>query len=251
MRTDLAHESEPKPEGNFVTLFCEEFDAPRDIAALTESLHSVLNEALKDGNIADKKILVAGLGNENITPDSLGVRTVGKVLATGHFATAPEIRGEFDELGLREVYVIAPGVMAQTGFETARQLRFVADGLAPDCLIVVDSLACNSAARLAKTIQLTDTGISPGSGVGNNRCEISQKLFGIPVIAIGIPTVIDLECLTEKSPSDDKTGAPCMVVPRNIDVVVNHFARVISAAINRVLNPGLDESEIENLMMFA
>jgi spore protease len=245
MRTDLAHESEPKPQGNYATLFCEQLDSVHDIAALTGALNDILPD------IGGKKVLVAGLGNDNITPDSLGVRTVAKVLATGHFANNAELRGEFDELGMNEIYVVAPGVMAQTGFETAEQLRFIADGIQPDCLIVVDSLACNSTERLTRTIQVTDTGISPGSGVSNNRREISPKTFGIPVVAIGVPTVIDLNSLLKDVESNEKPNDICMVVPRNIDIIINHYARVISAAINRVLNPKLDESEIESLMTFS
>jgi spore protease len=236
MRTDLAHETSPKPDGNYVTLFCEELDARADTAALTDALREIIPV------IADKKFLIAGLGNENITPDALGVRAAAKVLATGHFASNAALHNEFTELGMSEIYVIAPGVMAQTGFETAEQLRYLVRGIKPDCMIVIDSLACSSVERLTTTIQLTDTGISPGSGVQNNRKEISQTTFGIPVIAIGVPTVIDWQ-------GETKCGSPFMVVPRNIDVVINHYARVISAAINGALNPGLDESEIEQLMM--
>ncbi|MCL1881539.1 MAG: GPR endopeptidase [Oscillospiraceae bacterium] len=240
MRTDLAHEKQPKPQGNYETIFCKELDTEKDIAALTEVLSKMLPELSHN-----QKILVAGLGNENITPDSLGVRAVNKVLATGHFASNVELKNEFVELGMKEVYSITPGVMAQTGIETSQQLQFIAKGIRPDCLLVVDSLACNSTQRLGTTIQLTDTGISPGSGVQNNRLEISQKIFGVPVIAIGVPTVIDWQ---EESLI---SGEPFMVVPRNIDIIVNHYARVISAAINRTLNPGLNESEIECLMMYT
>jgi spore protease len=251
MRTDLAHESNPKPSGNYVTLFCEEFDTPQDIAALTDALHKVLPPGF---DAADKKTLIVGLGNANITPDSLGVRAASKVLATGHFCANPELQEEFDELGMRNVCVVTPGVMAQTGFETADGLRYIADGIRPDCIIVIDSLACSSVERLAKTIQLTDTGISPGSGVANNRREISAQVFGIPVIATGVPTVIDW--LHGQKPTRDvhtpgHDESPLMVVPRNIDVIINHYARVISSAINRVLNPGLNESEIEGLLMHS
>ncbi|MCL1832068.1 MAG: GPR endopeptidase [Oscillospiraceae bacterium] len=240
MRTDLAHESNPKPQGNYVTLFCDERDTDKDIQKLTKALSGIIEGILPD--VRDKKILVVGLGNENITPDSLGVRAAAKILATAHFTATPELRREFDELGLREVCVISPGVMAQTGLETAQQLRFITDGIKPDCIIAIDSLACNSTARLAKTIQLTDTGISPGSGVANNRRELSRDTLGAPVIAVGVPLVIDMVR------DDSDNTEPFMVVPRDIDVIVNHYARVISAAVNRTLNPELDETEIEQLL---
>jgi len=244
MRTDLAHElnkESKSPEGNFVTLFCDELDADKEIAELSDALKQML------APLKAKSVLVAGLGNMNITPDALGVRTAAKTLATGHFAANPELQEEFRELELRTTYVISPGVMAQTGFETAEQLKLIAKGIKPDCIIAVDSLACNSFERLAKTIQITDTGISPGSGVANNRCEISPKTFGLPVIAIGVPTVID--ALLENHAGND--DAPLMLVPRNIDIVINHFSRVIAGAINRVLNPKLSQSEIDNLLMFS
>jgi spore protease len=185
-------------------------------------------------DIQEPKFLVAGLGNSNITADSLGVRVAEKVLATAHFAAHPE----FDELGLNQVNVFMPRVMAQTGFESADQIKFIAAGMNPDCLIVVDSLSCSSIERLTKTIQITDTGIFPGSGVGNNRCEISQETLGFPVIAIGVPTVVFLprEC-------DEP------LVPRDIDMMVNRFSKIISNAINTALNPSLSCEEVQSLVM--
>ena len=241
MRTDLAHEMNTKPQGNYSTVFCGEageLDADTEIAELVKALAPMLPP---DAN----SFLIAGLGNANITPDSLGVRTAGKTLATAHFTANAELQEEVEQLGLRKTYVLSPGVMAQTGFETAQQLKLLTDGISPDCLIVIDSLACNSFERLCATIQVTDTGITPGSGVANNRTEISQKTFGIPVVAVGVPTVIDY--LGKKTPS----GEAFMVVPRNIDIVVNHFSRVIATALNRVLNPGLSASEIDSLLMYS
>ncbi|MCL2634126.1 MAG: GPR endopeptidase [Oscillospiraceae bacterium] len=228
-RTDLAHEMGVKPGGNYDTLFCDELDSDSEISALSKIISRYLpvKQTLKT--------LVVGLGNENITPDSLGARAAGRVLATAHFTG----HSEFDELGLREVYVITPGVMAQTGFESAEQLKYIVNGVKPDCLIVIDSLACRDTGRLGHTIQVTDTGISPGSGVKNERREFSEKTFGIPIIAVGVPTVVDLTI------SDEETF---MAVPRDIDVIVNHFARVISGAVNKALNPTLSESEIEKLL---
>jgi spore protease len=216
-----------KPPGSYYTLFCPDMETEDEISALSQTLIQILPDT------KNLKILVVGLGNENITPDSLGVRSAGKVLATGHLKKAS--RNEFDELGLREVYVVAPGVMAQTGLESVEFLKLLADGIKPDCLIVIDSLACGERSRLGSTIQLTDTGISPGSGVKNERKEFSQSVFGVPVVAVGVPTVIDI--------NED------LLVPRNIDVLINHFARIISAAFNKVLNPNLDESDIEKLLI--
>jgi spore protease len=129
--------------------------------------------------------------------------------------------------------------MAQTGLESAEQIRLIAAGIKPDCLIAVDSLACSERERLARTIQVTNTGISPGSGVKNERKEFSRAVFGVPVIAIGVPTVIEQRHAGE---------AALLLVPRDIDTVISHYSRVISDALNRVLNPMLDESEIAELL---
>jgi len=223
-RTDLACELAQKPEGNYATIYCDELDSPSEIAELSHILGQFIPKEVG-------KTLVVGLGNESITPDSLGVRAARKVLATAHFKG----HSEFTELNLSEVYVVSPGVMAQTGLESAQLVKSVADLVKPDCLVVIDSLACSKRERLAKTIQVTDRGIAPGSGVKNERMEFSRKVFGMPVVAIGVPTVIDVD--------DD------MLVPRDIDVVISHYARVISGAVNRTLNPGLSESEIEQLLM--
>ncbi|MCL1788954.1 MAG: GPR endopeptidase [Oscillospiraceae bacterium] len=226
-----------KPAGTYITLSC--FETNRDKETETAVLSHIIVKMLSDiHKKSSYSILVTGLGNDNITPDSLGVRTVEKVLATAHFTG----QQEFSELNLRPVYVIEPGVMAQTGLESAEQLKFIADGIKPDFLIVIDSLACNERQRLAQTIQITDTGISPGSGVKNERKEFSKGVFGVPVIAIGVPTVIDL------SFESNADKGSFMLVPRDIDLIITHFASVISGALNRALNPSLDESEIETLL---
>lgn len=186
-----ASEKTGKPAGTYITLTCAEksefsaFSDPQsETAALSEILFRIMARTLS-GSHKDGKILVTGLGNNSITPDALGVRTAEKVLVTAHFAG----HSEFAELGLREVFVIKPGVMAQTGLESAEQLKLISDGIKPRCIIAIDSLACSERERLAKTIQITDTGIAPGSGVKNERKEFSEKSLGVPVIAIGVPTV--------------------------------------------------------------
>jgi spore protease len=220
-----------KPAGSYTTLHCSD----RDEKAETNALLQVL------GNLIPKtgRVLVAGLGNANITPDSLGVRAASRVVATAHLSGSEE----FGDLGMREVYVVETGVLAQTGMESSLQLKFIADGVKPDLAVIIDSLACSETERLGRTIQVTDTGIAPGSGVGNSRREVSKKTLGVPVVAVGVPTVIDLFSI---APDVGETYE-AMVVPRDIDSVVNHFAKVISKALNRVLIPTLTESEIEKL----
>jgi len=231
-KTELS-ESNPlgKPAGSYVTLHCTERDEKAEIGAL---LHILEGFIPKTG-----RILVAGLGNANITPDALGVRAVSGIVATAHLAESTE----FNELNMREVYVVETGVLAQTGMESVEQLKYIADGIKPDMAVVIDSLACSETERLGRVIQVTNTGIAPGSGVGNARREVSGKTLGIPVVAVGIPTVIDLSSI---APDIGKTYE-AMVVPRDIDAVISHFAKVIAKALNNALIPTLSEAEIEKL----
>jgi spore protease len=221
-----------KPVGEYITLVCGKSD---DDEQITDDLAQIISEMLSNlcGETNPPKYLVAGLGNHNITPDSLGVRVAGKVLATAHLSEQPE----FDELGLNKVCVFTPRVTAQTGIESAEQLSLIAAGIKPYCLIVVDSLACDSLERLAKTIQITDTEIFPGSGLGNNRRKISRETLGFPIIAIGVPTVV---CL-----SDDYKDA---LVPRDIDMILARFSKIISNAINKALNPTLSYEDVHSLI---
>jgi spore protease len=212
-------------------LHCEDSfirDEKLEVEALSEVLRGFIPE--------HGRILVAGLGNENITPDSLGVRAASRVVATAHFKNSDEFR----DLGMREVYVVETGVLAQTGMESGEQLKFIADGIKPDMAVIIDSLACAETERLGRTIQITDTGIAPGSGVGNARREVSRKTLGVPVVAIGVPTVIDWQ-------GGDGEPEPLMVTPRDIDAVINHYAKIIAKALNKVLIPSLTEGEIERL----
>lgn len=144
---------------------------------------------LKEMIDVNKKILVIGLGNYTVTPDSLGPRVCEDVIASSHLSN--------NNLG--DVSIISPGVMGQTGMETSDIIKGIVDRIKPDYLIAIDALAARSIKRLNRTIQITDAGINPGSGVGNKRKEISFRTMGIPVIAIGVPTVVDLSSITYDS----------------------------------------------------
>lgn len=218
-----------KPQGSYYTLFCSMENEADEANALGEILSALVPR--------EGRVLVAGLGNEHITPDSLGARTVRRVAATGHFSAMEE----FGELQMREVYVVETGVLAQTGIESSRQLGFIAEGIKPEVIVAIDSLACTEPERLGKTIQVTDTGIAPGSGVKNFRQEMTEKTFGVPVVAIGVPTVMGMEAV-------GAGGFDAMIVPRDIDLTMRYYARVISSALNGVLNPALSQSEIEQLL---
>lgn len=173
-----------KKQGTYITI---EFDDITD-SENAEKVSNILEEALnKIINIKkDSYGLIIGLGNDKSTPDSLGPLTINNIIVTNHIYLLGELSEEY-----KRVSAINPGVMGETGIETSDIIESVSDRINPDYLIVIDSLASKSIERLNKTIQITDTGIHPGSGIGNKRKEISYETLGIPVIAIGVPTVVD------------------------------------------------------------
>ncbi len=194
------------------------------------ALRAVLTRLIPKG-----KALVAGLGNKEICSDSLGAKALRYIPATAHLS----VHEDFSALDMREVFVIETGVTGQTGIESKDRISYIARGAGADFIIAIDSLACAEADRLCRTIQVTDTGIAPGSGVGNNRSRIDSTSCGVPVIAIGVPTVIDMEA----------QGETLMVTPRNIDSATADFGRIIGLAVSSALNPSLTEEEILSLII--
>lgn len=180
-----------KPIGTYITI-----EAP-NMAIPDEDYHReisvVLSEHIKQlvpNSEEEQSILIVGLGNRDVTPDSLGPLVVGNLLITRHVVK------EYGKLAMgkdkvNSVSSVVPGVMAQTGMETSEIIHGIVKETSPDVLIVVDALAARSTKRLNRTIQITNTGINPGSGVGNHRNGLSKETIGIPVIAIGVPTVVD------------------------------------------------------------
>ncbi len=191
-------------------------------------------------------ILVAGLGNQDITPDALGPRTMAGVLATRHLKR--ELAQEDEEFlkNLRPVSAIAGGVLGQTGIESAELLQAVCDKIRPCALIAVDALACSSLERLGTTVQISDTGIAPGSGVANHRLALTTESFGIPVIGLGVPTVIGMRTIAE-----DLTGfrakqnrPDMMVTPRDVDRLISQAAHLLACGINLALHPQMDYADV-------
>lgn len=179
-----------KPRGQYITL--EAVKLPEGDDAYHQAVTAVLMAQLQKlvPDIARKKVLVAGIGNRDITPDALGPLVAEHLFITRHLF---EKYGENSEIvrGMGNVSAVIPGVMAQTGMETAEILHGLVKEIKPDVLIAIDALAARSIRRLVTTIQLTDTGIHPGAGIGNRRYRLTKDVLGIPVIAIGMPTVID------------------------------------------------------------
>lgn len=176
-----------KKEGIYITIEFEDVTDHTNKENLTALFQQQLKKLLEICNIKkDDFGLIIGLGNETSTPDSLGPLSIQKILVTNPLY----MYGELEE-GYRRVCAISPGVMGETGIETSDFIKAMIECCKPDFILVIDALASSSISRINKTIQMTDTGIAPGSGIGNKRKEISKEILGIPVIAIGIPTVVD------------------------------------------------------------
>ena len=188
-------------------------------------------------------VLVAGLGNAAITPDAIGPQAADMVLATRH------IRGEWARsLGLsdlRPVAVMQVGVLGRTGVESGELVGAVCRALSPAAVIAIDALAARSLARLGCTVQLCDTGIAPGSGVGNHRRPLSRETVGVPVIGLGVPTVVDAATIVEELGQTAPREATGMIVtPREVDLMVRRAARLVAMAVNGALQPDYDPLEL-------
>lgn len=228
-----------KPCGKYVTVEMSEFSVDSEI--LDDRLKSLVNEItalLPDG---EGTVLVAGIGNEDITPDAIGPLCAKSIFSTRHIDSALAFETGLENL--KPVCAIATGVLGQTGIETGEIIKSLVDFINPKAVIAVDALACASLKRLGKTVQLTDTGITPGSGVGNSRAEISKSTLGVPVIAIGVPTVVDAVTIAKTvsdSVNENEEALNMMVTPREIDVLVKRAARLVALAINSALQPDID-----------
>lgn len=187
---------------------------------------------------APERILVAALGNPDITPDALGSLVAGSVIVTWHLKQSePESFRGFASLAL-----CRPGVLGTAGVESARQVAALCEELKPELVIAVDALAGSEPERLCRTLQISDSGISPGSGVGNDRRELSRASLGVPVISVGVPTVIDAASLGRDGVDD------MFVTPRSIDSVVRNAARIIGYGIDLAVHRGISMGDIDMLV---
>lgn len=220
-----------------------------DLVTLLSEIITELINSVADGDLSvrDTTLLVAGLGNRHLSADAVGPLVFEKVTVTRDlkFANAKL----FEQLGCASVATLAPGVAAQTGIEVADVLAGACRSVAPDAVILIDALAARSCSRLATTIQITNTGISPGSGIGNRRTPVNRDTLGVPVITIGIPTIVDSSSLVydaleaggieEEKIGDElrrvlENGRSFFVSPKDCDVIVEEISRLIADAINRI-----------------
>lgn len=239
-----------KPRGSYVTLTLEglahreEDIFRRAVRAVAETLRELMWEVPPSG-----LVLLAGLGNRDITPDAVGPLVHRHTLVTRHLvAQMPEHFG-----ALRPVASLCAEVLGNTGVESGEVVRAVCGQIKPACVIAVDALASRSLKRLCKTIQLSDTGITPGSGVGNHRVGLNRETLGVPVMAIGVPTVVDGATLaadllgTEELPNLGD-GAQLLVTPKDIDSQAADLSKVIGYGVSLALQPGMELEELELLL---
>lgn len=265
-----------KPIGTYITI-----DVPK-LNKTDEDLKDEISQALAKEikRIAktkeDTKILIVGLGNWNITPDALGPKVVERVLVTRQFFV--NYNKEIDET-VANVAALSPGVMGITGIETGEIIKGVVEKVKPDVIVAIDALASRKMDRVSTTIQISDTGINPGAGVGNNRMELNEKTLGVPVIAIGIPTVVDaativndtLDLIIESLKKEAQVGSefydllsqissdekysliqevlnPYMknviVTPTDIDSVIDDLSIIVANGLNMALHPGIDLKDV-------
>lgn len=253
--SDEAAEKLNKKRGRYVTL-----DAPglteRNLELFEEASNRLADELAKmlEGITDDAVIAVVGLGNRKVTPDALGPRTAERVFVTRHVV---QYLPEAFEFSVRSVASIAPGVLGTTGVETLELVKGLVERVSPDIIIAVDSLASRRAARISTTIQLSDAGIDPGSGVGNLRAGLNRETLGVPVIAIGVPLVVFASTITQDAISmmAEETGLHgdedklkelaekvveermdgLIVTPKDIDTIVEDMSGIIAKGINLAL----------------
>lgn len=276
IENDKGERAMGKPKGSYVTLDIPEvthYDA-ETMDDVSTVMAKVLSKLIK----LDESMtaLVVGLGNWNVTPDALGPKVVSRLMVTRHLKQY--VPDSIDE-GIRPVCALAPGVLGITGIETAEIIRGVVERIKPNLIICIDALASRKMERVNTTIQIGNTGISPGSGVGNKRMELSERTLGIPVIAIGVPTVVDaatmandtIDLVLDEMIKQSSSGSEfynmlksidknekqrmieeilnphvgdLMVTPKDMDLVVDSLSKVIANGINIALQPALDLEDI-------
>ncbi len=229
-----------KPMGIYVTLEAPGMAEPEEnyhqeiSSELAKQLKDIIPDAEKE-----QSILIVGLGNRDVTADALGPNVADNLFITRHVVKEYG-KAAYSKSRMHMVSSIVPGVMAKTGMESAEIIKGVVEQTKPDVVIVIDALAARSTKRLNRTIQITNTGIHPGSGVGNHRNALTKDSLGAPVIAIGVPTVVDAativnDALADKAPSNLAELNNMYVTSKDVDYQVKQISHIICDAINEAL----------------
>lgn len=263
IQSQEGEESLGKPIGNYITIDIRKLNilTEEEIEKVIECTANEIKTRIDELSGEKDDILVVGLGNEAVTPDALGPKVVKNIEITRHII---KYLPQYIDENSRPVSAVAPGVLGTTGIETLEIIQGVVNNIKPKLLIVIDALASRSMERISSTIQIADTGIVPGAGVGNSREELSKRTLGIPVIAIGIPTVVEtavvvneaLDLLIEKYQQEAKSNETLnkmkeednyqeikealmpkeynfIVTPKEIDELIKNMAKIVSKAMNR------------------
>lgn len=260
-----------KPVGNYATIFFDgAFSDDELFDKAVDRTAEVLQEFLRDA----KTVLAVGLGNVEMTADALGPKIIDRLIVSRHLKD--QLPDLYRELALGDLCALRPGVLGQTGIETAELIRAAKETVSPDAILVFDALASRRAKRLCATVQISDTGITPGSGVGNHRSRIDKQSLGIPVICVGVPTVVDAATLTVDALEKmrDKVDGEAaqalaeeltydegdrlrevlggyennlIVTPQDIDTLIDRTAKMLSEAANKAIHKGMDREQIDAL----
>lgn len=228
-----------KPIGDYLTLELDEYIRRREnsFSDAANALSQLMRRFAEIQNA--QSFLVACLGNRAITPDAVGPEVSDSLIVTRHLKQS--LPQEF--AALSSVAVLRTGVLGTTGIESAQSLKALCGLVQPDCVIAVDALASGELDRLCRNVQICDSGIAPGSGVGNDRAELNRESLGVPVIAVGVPTVIDAAAFCA-----DESAAGLFVTPRNIDELVRSVSKLVAYGLNLALHPGLSIADVDMLV---
>ncbi|MCI5726940.1 MAG: GPR endopeptidase [Clostridium sp.] len=277
---EIAEKTLGKSKGDYITIDIPEFTVYD--GKLMESVSNVFGKFLKDMLKVKNNdlVLVVGLGNKSVTPDALGPKVVEKLMITRHLR---DVMPDVIDDSVVSVSAIAPGVLGITGIETLEIIKSLVDKIKPQLVICIDALAARKTQRVNRTIQISDTGISPGSGVHNHRKSISYDTLGVKVISIGVPTVVDastiandtMDLLLDKMIEQSKKGkefynmlkeindddrevlireilypqlGDFLVTPKEIDVMIESLSKIIANGVNIALQPNMTVEEINNFL---
>lgn len=280
IESDEAGKELGKPKGTYVTIDFPEF-TPYDGETMDKVSKVVDNVLSRLVNMPEEKLaLIVGLGNWNVTPDALGPKVTEKIMVTRHLK---QVMPDAIDDSVRPVCCISPGVLGITGIETGEIIKSLVEKIKPDLVICIDALGSRKLERVNRTIQISDTGISPGAGVGNHRMKINEESLGVKVVAIGVPTVVhaatiandtidlvldELISKTEKGKefynmlkSLDRVEksnlineilnpsfGDLMVTPKDVDAIIESLSKIIANGINMAVQPNLDMEDINKFM---
>lgn len=277
---EIGSEKLGKPIGNYITLDIPQFTEYD--GELMDSVSKVLGKILKEliKVKKDDRVLVVGLGNWNVTPDALGPKVIEGIMVTRHLS---EVMPEAMEENMISVAAISPGVLGTTGIETGEVIKSLVDKIKPSLIICIDALVARRIQRLNKTIQISDTGISPGAGVGNHRKAINEEELGVKVIAVGVPTVVDASTIANDTmdmvldnlineaqegkefynmlKNIDKNAKEVLikemlnpyfgdliVTPKEVDLIIDSLSKIIANGINIAVQPNMTMEDINKFM---